>query len=315
MSISPIALPRILSRILALGLILVAGAHAPCARADEDYVKSYTIDTRAQVVVHTGNGRVHIISTDSNRVELRVRSTGSFWGIGMGEPPRTESRQDGDRVALTVRSNWQIVIMGVSTREAQIEVRMPRNADLKIETHDASVDVASLAGDINVHTFNGAISAQQLSGRIELRSHDGRITARDLQGELRLDSFNGAIDAASLTGRCEASSHDGQIQLTGRFELLDTASFNGGIIAQAEPGSQISSEWRVSTHDGRVQLGLPRELKASLDASTHDGPIELRLPINVQGPVSRTHLHGVLNGGGAGLIIRSFNGRIVLQAT
>lgn len=303
------------SVLAAFGVLLLGTGYAPGALALEDYAQSYTISTRAHVVVHTDNGRVHIVTTEGHQVEIRVRYTGTFWGIGMGEPPHAESHQEGDRVELKARANWPMMIMGFSTREAVVEVRMPREADLQLDTRGASVDLAALNGDITVNSGNGRISARQLTGRIELATHDGDITAESLQGELKLTSFDGAIHAAKLMGRCAASTHDGEVQVAGRFEFLDVRSFNGSLAAQIDPGSQISSTWSLSTHDGPVQLAVPRDFKASLDASTHDGRIDLQLPVAVNGTVSRSHIHGTLNGGGPDVVIHSFNGRIALAAT
>jgi hypothetical protein len=298
-----------------LTLLLLGAAYAHGAQAEEDYVKSYTVSGRAHVVVNTYNGRVLIVATDGNQVQLHVHYSGVFWGIGMGERPGTESHQDGDRVEVKVRANWPAMLMGFTSREAMLEVRMPRNADLELDTRDGSADLAALTGDISVHSGNGEITARQLSGRIELSSHDGGITAESLNGELKLQSFNGAIHAAKLAGRCEASTHDGQVHVAGQFAFLDVRSFNGSLAAQIEPGSQISSTWSLTTHDGPVQLALPRDFKAGVDASTHDGRIDLRLPISVSGPVSRSHIHGSLNGGGPDVVIHSFNGHIALAAT
>lgn len=307
------------SALAGFALMVLGAADVAAAQASQDYGQTYTISGRAHVVVHTDNGRVHIVTTDGNQVEFHVHYTGVYWGIGMGEPPHAESRQSGDRVELKARANWPLRMMSLldfSTRQAYVEVRMPRNADLELDTEDSSVDLSSLSGDITVHAGrNGGISARELSGRIELSTHDGGITAQSLQGDLKLSSFDGTIHADKLAGRCEASSHDGRIQLAGQFELLDVQSFDGSLAAEVESGSRVSSTWSLRTHDGPVQLALPRDFKASLDASTHEGRIELQLPVSVTGSLSRSHLHGSLNGGGPDVLIHSFNGRIALAAT
>src|SRR5712664_2200001 len=50
---------------------------------------------------------------------------------------------------------------------------------------------------------------------------------------------------------------------------------DGSIDARVEPGSKLSGGWSIRTGDGSVDLVLPADLQASIDASTNDGHISL----------------------------------------
>jgi hypothetical protein len=302
-------LARAASVVALLSAIWLAPAHA----ADQEYFKAYTVTGRAHVRVHADDSSVRVVTSDTNQVEFHARMTGSDWGLHIGEPPHVESHQDGDLVELTAQTNWHIVI-GASSKHMTVEVRMPKNADLELDTGDGSVELSSLNGNIMVHTSDGGIRAAQLEGKIELRTSDGSIIADGLSGEMRLHTSDGRIRGSNLTGRCEAGSNDGSIQVQGRFDLLNLRSGDGSITARAEPGSQISSAWSLHTSDGSVRLALPKDFKASLDASTADGHISSDLPVQVQGEMSRRSIHGTLNGGGPVLTIRSGDGSIDLTA-
>lgn len=295
------------------GLLAVSAAPRAQAAVDE-YFKSYKVSPHPLVRVSTDDGSVRVTTSDTSQVEFHAQYAGSDWGIMLGGPPRIESRQEGNTVELNLHVNPSMLI-GFSNRRVHIDVSMPRNADLDLQTDDGRVELSSVNGDIRVHTADGAIKAAQLSGTIDLHTNDGSITVDTLAGDVRLHSSDGAIRAANLAGRCQVSSSDGSIQVSGRFDLLDARSDDGSIVARAEPGSRATSSWMLHTSDGSVRLSLPKDFKATLDASTDDGDIRSELPVQVQGELGHKHIQGAMNGGGAPLIIHTDEGSIELDAT
>jgi len=169
---------------------------------------------------------------------------------------------------------------------------------IRDSSSDGSIDVTSVNGNITVHTNDGAVKAAQLAGKIDLATNDGTITVDALKGQIRLHSGDGTISGGSLDGKCEASTKDGQIHLAGRFDALNLRSSDGAVSASAASGSKMSTDWQIQTSDGSVEVALPTDLRANLDASTGDGHISIGLPVTVQGDLSKTHVQGTLNGGG-----------------
>jgi hypothetical protein len=76
----------------------------------------------------------------------------------------------------------------------------------------------------------------------------------------------------------------------------------------------MSTDWEIQTSDGSVEVALPTDLRANLDASTGDGQISIGLPVMVQGDLSKTNVHGTLNGGGPVLRIHTGDGSIHVRA-
>jgi DUF4097 and DUF4098 domain-containing protein YvlB len=270
-----------------LSMILVSRAHA------EEYVKSYNVTGPATVRIKVDDSSVHVTTSDTNQVEFRVTSQG-FSAVEVGGKLHIDSQQNGNDVELTVRLASHFVI-GFSNRRLTTEVRMPKNADLQIDTSDGHVELADLNGNIKVHTSDGAITASKLSGRIELHSGDGKISATDLDG------------------KCDISTGDGSIHAAGRFDSLDLKSSDGAVSARAELGSKLASMWSIATKDGRIDVDIPKDLQANLDASTGDGHITLGLPVSMQGDIGKKSAHGTLNGGGPTLFIHSGDGSIRLS--
>lgn len=273
---------------LAIALLFTS---ATAARADE-WNKTYTVTGRARVSLNTNDGSVRVTTADVKQVELHVYYTGY-------RPDRDleiNSRQDGDAVELTarVRSGFSWGWGGLH-KSLRIEVHMPREADLQVETGDGSVEAQSISGNVDVHSGDGHILVEGARGQIRLRTGDGSIEGRDLDGSV------------------EATSGDGHVTLTGRFDTLNIKTGDGSIEARALPGSKLMSGWNLRTGDGSVDLTLPGDLQANIDASTSDGRISLGIPVTVEGTFSTSQIHGKMNGGGQPLTIHTGDGSIRLS--
>ena len=298
-------------RLGAPGAILLALGFASSAHAEE-YLKSYSVTGRADVHVHVDDSSVHILTSDTNQIEFRVTSEGSAT-INIGAKLRIDSQQNGNQVELTVLTKPGISI-GFSDKRLRTEVRMPKDADLQVETADGSVNISSVNGNIAIKTTDGSVKAAELAGKIEVRTADGSINVETLTGESKLHSVDGAIGVARVDGKCEASSADGSIHLAGRFDSLDIKSTDGGVVAKVAPGSRMASAWSIRTADGSVELALPQDFQANLDASTRDGHISLGLPVAVQGNIGKTEVRGTMNGGGPALAIHTGDGSIHIKS-
>jgi DUF4097 and DUF4098 domain-containing protein YvlB len=291
---------------------LFAGIVFASSVSAEEYYKSYAIEGRPSVRVDVDDSSVHVIATDTPQVEFRVTYEG--FTIGLGGNLHVDSQQSGNQVTLTAHTKSHFVI-GISTRRLTTEVHMPKNADLQIDSSDGSIDVTSVNGTIKVHTSDGAVKASQLAGRIDLATDDGRITVDALKGQIQLRSGDGTISGTDLDGKCEASTEDGQIHLAGRFDALSLKSSDGAVSARVASGSQISTDWEIRTSEGSVEVAVPTDLRANLDASSDDGHISIGLPVTVQGDLSKTHVKGTLNGGGPVLLIHTGDGSIRVRGT
>jgi len=260
------------------------------ARAEE-WTKSYTVSGRANVRVDTNDGSVRVMTSDTKQVELRV----TYSGYTLDKNLTIESRQDGDRVELkakeTMHWSWGIHV----SRGVRVEVRMPKNADLTVDSGDGSVESEFIQGNLDIHTGDGHIRVEGAKGQIKLRTGDGSIEGRNLDGQI------------------DADSGDGHMTLDGRFDTLNIRTGDGSINAHAQPGSKVISSWSIHTGDGSVDLALPGDLNANIDATTNDGRISLGIPVMVEGQFSNSQIHGKMNNGGQPVKIHTGDGSIRLS--
>jgi DUF4097 and DUF4098 domain-containing protein YvlB len=277
------------SAILCLAL-LATGLFAATSHADE-YTKSFTVSNRASVRVDTNDGSVTVAAGDTHQVEFRVE----YQGYVLNKSLQIDSNQHGDEVELVARipHGWHFSL-GMM-RRLHIEVRMPKEADLQVRTGD------------------GSVKADNLSGNIDLHSGDGSLTVNSLKGTVRLHTGDGSIEGSDMDGKCNAVSGDGRIRLVGRFDVLSAKSGDGSIGVEAMHGSKLDSEWRISSGDGSIDVTLPADLPVDIDATTGDGHISSDIPITMEGVISKTRVHGKMNGGGPTLTIHTGDGSIHLK--
>jgi hypothetical protein len=292
--------------------IACAGVLLACAVAAraEEVTKSFTVSGHANVRVETNDGSVRVTAGDAKQVEFRVQ----YRGYELGKNLRVDARQDGDKVQLTARvtGHWGFS-WGHDSRGLHIEVRMPREADLQVETGDGSVQAESINGTVNVHTGDGAVKANSLSGTIDLHTSDGSITVENLKGDIRLRTGDGSIEAHELDGKVEADSADGHIRIAGRFDALNVKTGDGSVDTRVLPGSKMVTSWTIRTGEGSVDLVLPADFQTNIDASTGDGHISLGIPVTIEGTFKNSEMHGKMNGGGQPLTIHTGDGSIRLS--
>jgi hypothetical protein len=278
---------------VALGLMAGALAlgTATVVRADE-VAKTFNVSGYAKVRVETDDGAVRVSTGDIKQVEIRV----VYSGYKLEKDLRVSTAQNGDSIEVVAKTSgaWAFH-WGVSHTNLRVEVHMPKDADLSVRTGDGSVE------------------ADSINGSVDVRTADGSITVQGAKGDIRLHTGDGSIEARGLDGQVEASSGDGHVDVEGRFDSLNIKTGDGSVTARASAGSKVQSGWTIHTGDGSVDLEIPGDLRADIDASAHDGHISLGLPLTVEGTFSSSKIHGKLNGGGQSLTIQTGDGSIHLN--
>src|SRR6266403_936479 len=234
---------------LGIACAALLAASAVAARAEE-VTKSFAVTGRANVRVETNDGSVRVTSGDSKQVDFRIE----YHGYELGKNLRVDSRQNGDKVELSARvtGNWGFSF-GRNSRHLHIEVRMPREADLQVETGDGSVLAESINGTVNVHTGDGSVKANSLNGTIDLHTNDGSITVENLKGEIRLRTGDGSVDLvlpSDFQTNIDASTGDGHISLGIPVTVEGTFS-NSQIHGKMNGGGQPLT---IHTGDGSIRL-------------------------------------------------------------
>jgi len=254
----------------------------------DDWNKTFPVSGKPTLVLRANDGNVRVEAADIKQIEARVRTTG--WRIGSGEVLIRDT-QDANRVEISVRVPQGT--FGIGNWGVQIEFRVPREADLDLDTED------------------GNIRATGVAGAIRLNTGDGNLTLDGLKGDLRVSTRDGDIDGTNLDGPLDANTGDGNINLRGRWDRLNLRTGDGNIDVESQPGSTMASNWSATTGDGNITLRLPKDFACDLDAHTGDGDIRTDFEVTTSGKVGTSDLRGRLNGGGqATLTLRTGDGNL-----
>jgi len=275
-----------------LTMLALSTLAATSTRAD-DWSKTYPISARADLRVSTDDGDVTIIGSDQKQIDARVTTEG--YKLSSSEV-RIEESQNGDHVVISVKvPHFNFSFFGSRHKSIKVELHVPRDLELEVETSD------------------GNVVAQNVAGRVHFNTGDGNVTATGVHGDIRLHTGDGHITGTNFDGTLDASTGDGNLQISGRFDSLTLKTGDGNIEAQAGGGSKVANAWTVRSGDGHITMRVPADLNANVDAHTGDGSITLDIPITVAGSLSHSSVHGKLNAGGGTLSISSGDGSIHLE--
>jgi DUF4097 and DUF4098 domain-containing protein YvlB len=283
---------RVAGMVLAGSLLGGGMLLGPAAVRADEVAKTFTVAGHARVRVQTDDGSVRVSTGDIKQVEIRVEYT----GYKLDRDLQVSASQNGDSVEVIAKTrggSW--FNFGVRHSSLRVEVHMPKDADLEVTSGDGSVE------------------ADSINGNLDVKTGDGHITVQGAHGNIRLHTGDGHIEGRALDGRADITTGDGHVNVEGRFDALTIRTGDGSVTARAGKGSTVASPWNIHTGDGSVDLDLPGEMQANLDASTHDGRISLGIPVMVEGTFSSTKILGKMNGGGQAIVVRTGDGSIHLN--
>jgi DUF4097 and DUF4098 domain-containing protein YvlB len=262
--------------------------------------KRFKVSGTPELRLTTFDGGIEIQAWDRADVAVDVEKRGATKEAV--DALEVKTSQEGNRIELEVKRPRNETFSGFGFHQsasAKLIVSVPRE-----------VNVIARSGD-------GAIKIERVNGRFELRTGDGSINAVDVGGELILDTGDGSVTVEGARGRLEVDTGDGGVNVAGRLTAVKLHTGDGSIVYRAEPGSEMSDNWEITTGDGGVTLYLPPAFGAEIDAHTGDGAIRNDLDI-VGGPEqergeNRRTLRGRLGTGGREIRVRTGDGTIRLR--
>jgi hypothetical protein len=282
----------------------------PFASTDE-WAKSFAVQNLAKLRVETSDANIRITAWENKTVDARITTEG--WKIGGDNNLNIVERQNGDSVEIEVRFPRKWFQMNWGRRRVDIEIKVPRDADLDLHTGDGNVVLQGVKGEILLRSGDGNLNLSELQGTLRASTGDGQIDMRNVRGNVTLNTGDGRIEASGLDGSLRAETGDGRVRASGRFDLLDLRTGDGGIEATALEGSKPEANWRLSTGDGNLHLRVPEGISADVELHTSGGHIDLDVPVTISGRMGKQEIRGRLNGGGKLLLLRTGDGSIRLE--
>jgi len=195
----------------------------------------------------------------------------------------------------------------------EVKVDAVKSADNKDRMGEARIEVDSRADRISIrtkyrdhdNTFNWGshnnppsveytLTVPRTARLDEIKLINGSLDITGVTGEVHASCINGRLEAHNLSGRAELSTINGR--LDARFDQL--------------PGSSVE----LKSVNGPVELTIPSDSKAEIEASTVSGGIENDFGLHVNHHRFVGHdLRGELGSGGPHITLEDVNGRIEIH--
>jgi len=240
----------------------------------DDWNKTFPVTGVADIRVDANDAEINVRAADNNQIEAHVTTHG--WKIGPNDVQIID-HQAGDRLELQVRRPSHHFCFGICNESVRVELIVPRQSAL------------------------------------DLHSGDGNIQVTDVKGNLKLDTDDGNIEAHAVDGKLNADTRDGTIRADGRYDAVDLHTGDGNVEIEVRSGSHIGTAWSLRTGDGRLEIRLPQDFTADLDAHTGDGHVTIDFPVTVSGSIRENSVRGKINGGGPLLELRTGDGDIRVE--
>ncbi|MEM6359185.1 MAG: DUF4097 family beta strand repeat-containing protein [Bacteroidota bacterium] len=228
---------------------------------------------RGKVKVDIRKGSIDVIGANRKDVLIKYSSSRSKKDKPMKDGLKVIASSATD-LEISERNNFIDIQSDSWNRGVNLIVEVPSNVDLHVETYNN--------GDLYVKNVNGEIVAD---------NYNGEIVAEEISGSLVADTYNGKIVA--------------------RFNTVT-------------PDTPMA----FTTYNGDVDLTLPASFKASMKMKTARGEVYSGFDFTVEKnkPVTKTEkksgtykvylddwVRGNINGGGAEVMIKNYNGDIYLR--
>jgi hypothetical protein len=229
--------------VLIVGIIALA---APKMRSQsagnyqpERFQRSFSITQGGTLDVDNYKGTIHVTGSDTNQVAVDVakRFDGSDsdrkWWM---ENVRVNFRNDANHVSIEVKYPQQSCILclqGITYEAAvDLEIHVPRQINVRLESYKPDIKVAAIQGDIRVKSYKSPIEIDSTSGAIRIDTYKETIRLRNVtvRGPLEVKSYKAdvEIDAKALGESAILENEKGSIVLRVPANIGLDVDFEGG---------------------------------------------------------------------------------------
>jgi len=251
--------------------------------------------------------------------EVRVVSESTEWGAS---GVRFVIDQQGDTVRVIGRVGGATSWMFGGPR-IEVRIWVPREFSVDVRSTAGSVRLEDTTGSVRVRTL-GEVEIARAEGNLRVRS-DGDVSITEVVGDVDVRIDEGGIEASWIEGDVELRTGWGEIEVAhvqGRVVVrsnrggLDVRDLSGPIEAVTERGAVYASfvedqpEGRIETSRGSVEVLLPEDAGALLEAISRRGSVDVDEGFRVPGEHSENRVTGPLNGGGSPLRLFTARGSV-----
>jgi len=272
--------------------------------------ESREVDAGARVDINNVRGAVTVSAWDQATVEI----TGT---LGEGSNG-LEITGGGSRLSIKVKGpddngwfNW-----GTRSRmeDTILNIRVPTNAELRIETVSAETTVTGTAGQLlDVDSVSGRIRIDSTAREVEIGSVSGSVDLSGRGDRVQVETVSGDIETRANHSRLKFETVSGNITVaTGDYREFTGSSVSGDISLRGKPTGDARID--ADTMSGDIRLDMPGDLSARIDAETFSGRIRSDFgTVNEPEHGPGRSLETSVGDGSARITIETFSGDITMR--
>jgi DUF4097 and DUF4098 domain-containing protein YvlB len=221
------------------------------------------------VKVKSSSGSIRIQGAQQNNITYTIREH-------VQAATEERARRELGRMKFTTSSSGETVVLradceGSNRGSIDFDIQIPSQTMLvKLETDSGAVTATNLSGRVEANTAGGAIQLDQISGIVVASSGGGNIEIGKVGSDVQVSTGGGDIHLVSAAGNVNANSGAGNLNIGwAKVMTLHTA---GGSIYVTKCDGQVKAE----TGGGNVELkdiAGPATIETG-GGSIHFGPIK-----------------------------------------
>ena len=292
LSLVLIAVGMVVSVVGASSVIGHFGELGKMATSDQ----TFTVTGTPTISLHDRNGTITVTRGEENSVVIHaIKRAATDEALAKLQ---VNLQQDGNHITIETTGDTLsgFAFFGHNGMAVDYQIQVPAHADLgPINSSNGRIEVTGIAGQFDLSTSNGVITARDVDGTVAAQTANGRVSVTGGSGTLRLGSSNGIVEVRDV-----------------RANGIDLHTSNGRITfaGSLAPGSKNS----VETSNGTVSLTLPPDSALNVDLRSGNGSVTVGFPVTTapNGQTKRNAVQGVINRPDADLTVHTGNGSITL---
>ena len=273
--------------VVVVGIIALAAPRLRSQSAGTDqserFQRSFSITPGGTLDVENYKGTIHVVGSDTNQVTVDV--TKRFEGNDSDrkwwmENVKVNFRNDSSRVSVEVKyPEWTCTFCWPGhdfTAAVELEIHVPRQINVKLESYKPDIRVASINGDIRIKSYKSPIEIDSTAGAVRIDTYKETVKLRNvtIHGPLEIRSYkaDAEIDARGLGDSVTLENEKGSIVLR--------VPANAGLDVNFEGGrrSSFHSDFPMASNAGHLDhsiLGTVNQGGTRLRLRTEKGSVSL----------------------------------------
>ncbi len=225
--------------------------------------RSFQVGEHPVLVIKGQGGDVNIHAGDAGTLVVTAKAHGNSNSAGILYNQANDG-QGHDRISITTNIGYMNI---------EYDITAPSAAVVQVQVNGGSIAVDGVSG-VTIDTGGGNLDIEDIHGPVNVYTENGDITANALTGAMDMEVGNGgSIRASNVNGSLKAVSHSGDVVVRG-------AALNGASILETNYGSvrfdgtiDPQGTYTMRTINGNIDLTLPNNAAFQLAASTGSGSV------------------------------------------